>query len=65
MGNISILHKIIENAETRIARRQDDLTQSAAAVAAIVGPLGASHRLAELAIEFADLAKMTEAVRNG
>ncbi len=59
MTDISTLRKIADDAEAVIARRQDELSQSAAAVAAVVGPLAASHRLAELAIEMRDLAVMT------
>jgi len=57
--NIAILRKIASNAETIISDRQDGLSQAAAALAAAVGPLAASHRLAELAVEMQDLAKMT------
>lgn len=60
MTDISALRQIVDDAEAIISRRQDDLAQSAAAVAAVVGPLAASHRLAELAIEMRDMAKMKE-----
>lgn len=65
MTDISMLRQLAADAETIISGRQDDLSQSAAALAAAVGPLAASHRLAELAIEMRDLARMTGACGNG
>lgn len=55
MPGIAELQKIVDDAEARVSARQDDLAQSAAALAVIVGPLAASHRLAILAQEYYDL----------
>lgn len=54
---LASLRTLITAAETVVSTRQDDLAQSAAALAATVGPLAAAHRLAELAIEMHQMAK--------
>jgi hypothetical protein len=53
---IAALRAIITQAEEKVSTRQDDLTASAAALAATIGPLAAAHRLAELSMEMFDLA---------
>lgn len=55
------LDKILKAATDRVSQRQDELSQSAAALAVVVGPLATAHRLAELAKEFFDLSEMTKA----
>lgn len=65
MTNISTLQKIVDDAETRISGLQEDLIQSAAVLSGVVGPLAASHRLAELALEFYDLGVMTAGASEG
>lgn len=59
MTDIASLRAIVTEAELAVSARQDDVTQSAARLAAMVGPLAAAHRLAELALEMHDLAKQT------
>lgn len=54
---ISGLRALIAEAEETIADRQDALTLAASDLARTVGPLAAAHRLAELALELASLAK--------
>ncbi len=56
--DISSLKAIIGKAEEKIGLAQETLTLSAAGLAQVVGPLAAAHRLAELALEMADLAEM-------
>lgn len=56
MTSIEQLRAIVARAEETVATRQDELAQSAAVLAATVGPLAAAHRLAELALEMFDLA---------
>ncbi|MGD9476124.1 hypothetical protein [Shinella sp. G-2] len=55
--DISALQAIIVDAEKRVASAQDELSQSAAILAHRVGPLATAHRLAELALEFHELAQ--------
>ena len=55
--DISSLRQLIAKAEDRVASRQNDLAMAAAALSAVVGPLAAAHRLAELALEMAELAE--------
>lgn len=54
--DISVLTAIIEKVETAVADKQETLSTAAADLARTVGPLAAAHRLAELAMEMADLA---------
>jgi thymidylate synthase ThyX len=54
------MKRLAAEAETKVADRQEALTLAASDLARTVGPLATAHRLAELALEFADLAE-TEA----
>lgn len=56
LPDISVLTSIIEKVETAVADKQESLSTAAADLARTVGPLAAAHRLAELAMEMADLA---------
>lgn len=55
--DISSLRKLIDSAETKVASRQNELTWAATNLSLVVGPLATAHRLAELALEFAELAE--------
>ncbi len=56
--DISSLRKLIETAENKVATRQNELAEAAAALSVVVGPLATAHRLAELALEMAELADL-------
>lgn len=56
--DISALKDIINKAEEKVGLAQETLTLAAAGLAQVVGPLATAHRLAELALEMADLAEM-------
>lgn len=56
--DISALKAIINKAEQKVGLAQETLTLAAAGLAQVVGPLATAHRLAELALEMADLAEM-------
>ncbi|MFC3074670.1 hypothetical protein [Shinella pollutisoli] len=56
MSDISTLQAIIDDAERTVAAAQEELASAAAILAHRVGPLAAAHRLAELALEFHELA---------
>lgn len=58
--DISSLRQLIARAEDQVAARQDDLAMAAAALSAVVGPLATAHRLAELALEMAELAEQED-----
>ncbi len=55
--NIDALKALIETAERKVGDAQDELALAAANLARVVGPLATAHRLAELAVEFDDLAQ--------
>ena len=55
--DISILRQLIAKAEDQVATRQNELAMAAAALSSVVGPLATAHRLAELALEMAELAE--------
>ena len=57
---IDDLKALIEKAETAVASAQDAVGDAAAELARLVGPLAAAHRLAELALELAQLAEDEE-----
>lgn len=50
------MRALIDGAEKAVSERQDALTIAAADLARTIGPLATAHRLAELALEFGDLA---------
>lgn len=54
---ISKLRGIADQTFDAVATKQECLTGAATSLATIVGPLATAHRLAELSIEFFDLAK--------
>ena len=51
------LRELIADAEDKVAGKQAALALAATDLARTVGPLAAAHRLAELALELADLAE--------
>nr|DAO37991.1 MAG TPA: hypothetical protein [Caudoviricetes sp.] len=54
--DISALTALITQVEGRVSCAQDAVSVAASCLARLVGPLATAHRLAELAIEFAELA---------
>lgn len=57
MADIAALKQIISMAEHKVSSRQEALAQASALLSVVVGPLATAHRLAELAVEFYELAE--------
>lgn len=56
--DISALKSLICKAEEAVGDAQEALSMASADLARTIGPLATAHRLAELALEMADLAEM-------
>lgn len=61
--DITGLKTLIAAAEKTVADAQDGVMLAASDLARVVGPLATAHRLAELALEFADLAEQEKLSR--
>lgn len=61
--DITVLTTLIAAAEKTVADAQDGVMLAASDLARVVGPLATAHRLAELALEFADLAEQEKLSR--
>jgi len=55
--DISALTALIDGAETAVSDAQDAVSDAAAELARLVGPLAAAHRLASVALELSELAE--------
>ena len=55
--DISALTALIDEAEAAVNKAQDDVSDAAAELARLVGPLAAAHRLASVALELSELAE--------